>query len=47
MGETTKVIRCGCSSDYQDKKYGMKNRLHNQARDGWTCTVCGKKKTAV
>ena len=43
-----KHLKCTCDSLYQDKKYGKKVRIHNEAKDGndtaWTCTVCGKKK---
>ena len=46
---TTKIMRCGCPHEYQDKEYGKMKRLHNEAGQGrdkaWTCTVCGKKKT--
>jgi hypothetical protein len=42
---TTKIAFCTCPHEYQDKKYGKRKRLHNEARDGWTCTVCGKKKS--
>ena len=39
----TKVVKCDCASDYQDKKYGQKNRLGNLTKtDGYRCTVCGK-----
>jgi len=43
----TKVLRCSCDHDYQDKAYGYKMRLHNWARKAegtgaWRCTVCGK-----
>lgn len=34
------------NSNYQDKKYGEKKRVHNQKKDGtWKCTVCLKVKT--
>lgn len=39
----TAVVRCNCHSDYQDSKYGKKNRVHNQCGkgDNFRCTVCG------
>lgn len=48
--ETTKVLPCSCSHEYQDKQYGKSNRLHNWAKNhpkggGWVCTVCGKEKS--
>jgi hypothetical protein len=47
----TKILPCGCESEYQDKIYGRKLRLHNETRKkpsadgGWACTVCGKIKS--
>lgn len=42
----TKVIKCNCKNEYQDKKYGHGNRVHNSTADvlksGYRCTVCGK-----
>jgi hypothetical protein len=44
----TKVLKCGCKHEYQDKKYGSGNRVHNEVgnvtKNGgqWRCTVCGK-----
>ena len=38
----TKVIRCNCDSEYQDKNYGIGMRLHNPNKNGYKCTVCGK-----
>ena len=39
------IVYCGCSHEYQDKKYGRNMRVHNPAvgRDGGViprCTVC-------
>lgn len=43
-----KVISCNCVSEYQDKLYGPKRRVHNpMVKDrrlvAWTCTVCSNK----
>ena len=44
----TKILKCDCEHEYQDKKYGHKMRVHNQTQkeDGmiYRCTVCGKEK---
>lgn len=39
-----KVLKCYCTSEFQDKRYGKMKRLCNiTARDGvYRCTVCGK-----
>jgi hypothetical protein len=43
----TKIIRCNCPSEYQDKTYGLGRRVANFARNifnkqgGWRCCVCG------
>jgi hypothetical protein len=41
--KTTKVIFCTCKHEYQDKRYGQQQRLHNaMVKEGfWRCTVCG------
>ena len=45
------IKKCSCSHKYQDKEYGVGNRVHNQSKSrfgkdkpAWTCTVCGTKK---
>jgi len=44
--EGCKVLHCQCSSPFQDKEYGIGNRLHNAApsafnkNGGWRCVVC-------
>lgn len=43
----TKIKKCVCSHEWQDRKYGDKNRVANQTTGsggspGWRCTVCGK-----
>ena len=41
------IKTCSCKSEYQDKKYGKNQRVHNRyIKDsgGWRCTVCGKDK---
>lgn len=46
------VIKCQCQHEYQDKKYGTGNRVHNWAdgenskAGGWRCTVCEAVKPA-
>ena len=42
----TKITKCTCHHEYQDKIYGRNNRLHNDApksnngNGGWRCTIC-------
>lgn len=39
---TTQVIKCSCSSEFQDKEYGTGQRLCNEDdKGGVKCTVCG------
>jgi len=42
MGVTV-VKKCKCVSEYQDKKYGKENRVHNMTvkNTAARCTVCG------
>ena len=40
----TRVLKCHCASDFQDKKYGKGKRLHNATVKGYRCTVCGQSK---
>lgn len=53
MSDQTKVLKCSCKHDFQDKYYGKGLRLHNFGPKcygfavrgpGWRCTVCGKTK---
>ena len=48
-GENVMAIKtCNCKNDYQDKKYGKNQRIHNKfIKDGggYRCTVCNKDKT--
>ena len=41
------LIKCNCTHEYQDRKYGKNIRVGNECivtRDGkYRCTVCGKK----
>jgi len=45
---TTKIVKCTCINDFQDKKYGRKLRIANYCVSSkhqtvpWRCTVCGK-----
>lgn len=38
----TKVLKCKCTSEFQDKVYGKGMRLHNVTEDKKkaSCTVC-------
>ena len=42
----TKIIKCTCKNEQQDKMYGKGNRVANQTKnsDGkvFRCTVCAK-----
>lgn len=40
----TKILKCDCKHDVQDKIYGKGNRLHNKGLKQYTCTVCEKKR---
>lgn len=46
----TEIIKCSCEHKYQDEKYGLGMRVHNQIHtlptmsDQFRCTVCGKVK---
>lgn len=35
------IMKCNCKHDYQDKKHGYGNRVHNETGSGQgRCTVC-------
>lgn len=42
------IKKCVCKHEYQDKKYGKKNRVHNKLQNKnnniaqYRCTVCEK-----
>lgn len=39
----TKVIRCDCKHEFQDKLYGYSMRVHTPMKSGSNrCTVCSK-----
>jgi len=44
------IVRCKCKHEYQDKKYGKGNRVHNECSSRIKgqkivrCTVCGNTK---
>jgi hypothetical protein len=40
-GEPTKLIKCGCVSEYQDMAYGRGIRCANKTDKAFRCTVCG------
>lgn len=44
--KTCAILRCNCSHEYQDRRYGKGKRLHNLKTKtiGRTCTVCGSVK---
>lgn len=45
----SKIIKCTCKSEYQDKKYGAGNRVSNEVNKTpgqFRCTVCGSIKGA-
>lgn len=43
----TKILPCTCVSEYQDKRYGPGQRVHNPRKDKtYACTVCGREKDA-
>ena len=44
---STKKIACGCHHPFQDSRYGLGRRLHNQMKDParWRCTGCGTEHT--
>lgn len=33
---------CACTSEFQDQRYGIKQRVHTVTNKGLRCTVCGK-----
>jgi hypothetical protein len=42
----TQVMLCGCQHEYQDKRYGLGKRVHNQTKKKtWRCTVCEREKS--
>ena len=40
----TSIVKCTCDHEFQDKEYGLKNRVvnSNEKGDKGTCTVCKK-----
>jgi len=46
----SKIMKCTCDHEYQDKKYGKKNRVFNEIatkptqNQEYRCTVCKKVK---
>lgn len=42
------IKQCKCKHNYQDKKYGPKQRVHNPLKktekmpQRWRCSVCGE-----
>ena len=48
MAENTKILRCTCEHEFQDKRYGKGKRVHNRKADKtkFVCTVCRKERTA-
>lgn len=42
----TTIKQCSCASEFQDKTFGNKMRVHNMSADNkdGVCTICGNKK---
>ena len=40
----TKILKCDCKHEFQDKQYGKGNRVHNESTKDklWRCTICEK-----
>lgn len=38
----SKIDKCTCLNEYQDKLYGKGMRLKNSTTKGFKCTVCSK-----
>ena len=44
------IKKCDCKHEYQDKRYGKNNRVHNElakkpnSTAEYRCTVCGRVK---
>lgn len=40
----TKIVKCTCQHEWQDKQYGKGNRVMNKTTklDEYRCTVCEK-----
>lgn len=45
LKEDTVILPCSCKSTYQDERYGVGQRVHNECNvvsgKGYRCTVCG------
>jgi len=43
---STKIMKCDCKHEFQDKRYGKYKRVFNYGKknDIYRCTVCGKEK---
>ena len=46
MSKESKIAKCTCNHEFQDKKYGKNNRVFNYCVKGdkWRCTVCKREK---
>ncbi|MFA4972960.1 MAG: hypothetical protein WC683_10120 [bacterium] len=51
---STMIRPCTCQHYFQDARYGLHNRIHNQckrkegsSRTRWRCTVCGAVKEGL
>ena len=44
----SKILKCFCDSEFQDKEYGRYMRLHTaKMKDNtYRCTICGKEQTS-
>ena len=37
----TRIMACSCRHEYQDRRYGQGQRVHNPRKEGkYACTVC-------
>ena len=41
------IRTCNCHSPWQDAHYGTGKRVHNETKDGFACTVCGRRETVL
>jgi hypothetical protein len=49
VGAVTKILPCRCTHQFQDREYGLGNRVHNSGDhqpNRWRCSVCKDVKTA-
>jgi len=44
---SSEVKSCTCKHAYQDKEYGINQRVYNKTTKGHRCTVCGTEKVSA